>query len=69
MPLPASQEQVWTFLWHARWIPIHQFWHRKALDDATTRSPMLLFLLSGLFLLRLAERQFCGLLFQEPPLG
>ena len=28
---------------------------------------MLLFLLSGLFLLRFAERQFLGLLFQAPP--
>jgi hypothetical protein len=28
---------------------------------------MLLFLLSGLFLLRFAERAFLGLLFQEPP--
>ena len=31
------------------------------------RKPLLLFRLSGLFLLRLAERRFCGLLFQEPP--
>lgn len=31
------------------------------------RKPMLLFLLSGLFLLRLAARTFCGLLFQDPP--
>ena len=28
---------------------------------------MLLFRLSGLFLLRFAERQFLGLLFQDPP--
>lgn len=28
---------------------------------------MLLFRLSGVFLLRLAERAFLGLLFQEPP--
>jgi hypothetical protein len=28
---------------------------------------MLLFRLSVVFLLRLAERRFCGLLFQEPP--
>jgi hypothetical protein len=32
-----------------------------------TRKPMLLLRLSGSFLLRLAERRFCGLLFQEPP--
>ncbi len=32
-----------------------------------TRNPSLLFRLSGLFLLRLAERRFLGLLFQEPP--
>ena len=31
------------------------------------RKPMLLFVLSGLFLLRFAERTLCGLLFQEPP--
>src|SRR5215831_12863740 len=32
-----------------------------------TRNPTLLLRLSGWFLLRLAERRFCGLLFQEPP--
>ena len=32
-----------------------------------TRNPALLLRLSGWFLLRLAERRFCGLLFQEPP--
>lgn len=32
-----------------------------------SRKPLLLFRLSGLFLLRLAERKFCGLLFQEAP--
>jgi hypothetical protein len=31
------------------------------------RKPMLLFRLVGVFLLRFAERRFCGLLFQEPP--
>ncbi len=31
------------------------------------RKPLLLFLLSGLFLLRLEERQLLSLLFQEPP--
>jgi hypothetical protein len=33
----------------------------------TTRKPLLLLRLSGVFLLRFAERQFLGLLFQEPP--
>jgi hypothetical protein len=37
------------------------------LGTHTTRKPMLLFLFSGSFLLRLADRQFLGLLFQEPP--
>ena len=32
-----------------------------------TRKPLLLFVFVGLFLLRLAERQFLGLLFHEPP--
>jgi hypothetical protein len=32
-----------------------------------TRNPLLLFRFVVLFLLRLAERRFCGLLFQEPP--
>ena len=31
------------------------------------RKPLLLLRLSGVFLLRLAERRFVGLLFQEPP--
>jgi hypothetical protein len=31
------------------------------------RKPLLLLRLSGLFLLRFADRQFLGLLFQEPP--
>ena len=34
---------------------------------APTRKPRLLFRLSVVFLLRLAVRRFCGLLFQEPP--
>lgn len=33
----------------------------------TTRNPLLLFRFAGLFLLRLADRQFLGLLFHEPP--
>ena len=32
-----------------------------------TRKPLLLFLLPGLFLLRLAPRRFVSLLFHEPP--
>ena len=35
--------------------------------NTATRKPLLSFRLSGLFLLRFAERQFLGLLFQEPP--
>lgn len=31
------------------------------------RNPLLLFRLPVVFLLRLADRKFCGLLFQEPP--
>jgi hypothetical protein len=46
-----------------------RLWHgRKCTPaDTATRKPLLSFRLSGLFLLRLAERQFLGLLFQEPP--
>jgi len=35
--------------------------------ERTKRKPLLLFLLSGLFLLRLATRQLLSLLFQLPP--
>jgi hypothetical protein len=35
--------------------------------DATTRNPMFLFLLFGLFLLRFAQRAFLWLLMKEPP--
>jgi len=38
-----------------------------AKDVLANRKPRLLFRLSVVFLLRLAERRFCGLLFQEPP--
>ena len=48
----------------ARMIPIMQF--RRA-GVRTTRNPLLLFRLSGVLLLRFAERQFSGLLFHEPP--
>jgi len=36
-------------------------------DEHITRNPMLLFVLSGLFLLRFEARAFSGLLSQEPP--
>jgi hypothetical protein len=39
----------------------------KSVPEHNTRNPMLLLRLSGLFLLRLAERAFSELLFQEPP--
>ena len=35
--------------------------------ETTTRKPILLFLLSGLFLFRLAQRAFLRLLLKEPP--
>ena len=35
--------------------------------DWARRKPMLLFLLSALFLFRFDDRRFSGLLFQEPP--
>jgi hypothetical protein len=38
-----------------------------AKDVLAKRKPRLLFRLSVVFLLRLAARRFCGLLFQEPP--
>ena len=41
--------------------------HAAAQSVLATRKPMLLLRLSGWFLLRLAERRFCGSLFQEPP--
>lgn len=36
-------------------------------NTTTNRTPLLVFWLSGVFLLRLAERAFLELLFQEPP--
>jgi len=36
-------------------------------DEQHNRNPMLLLRLSGSLLLRLAARQFLGLLFQDPP--
>ena len=41
--------------------------HYFVLAETTTRNPRLLFRLEGGFLSRLAERQFRGLLFQDPP--
>ncbi len=41
--------------------------HRRARATTTTRNPILLLRLSGVFLLRLAERQLLPLLFHEPP--
>lgn len=38
-----------------------------AVSVLATRKPRLLFRFVGVFLLRLAERRFCGLLFHEPP--
>ena len=38
-----------------------------AAEEITTRKPLLLFRLSGVFLFRLAERVFLELLFHEPP--
>jgi hypothetical protein len=37
------------------------------MGDTTTRNPMLLFLLFGLFLLRYAQRTFLSLLLNAPP--
>ena len=42
----------------------HRLRHRSVL---ATRNPLLLLRFPVLFLLRLAERRFLGLLFQEPP--
>lgn len=43
------------------------FWQKKISWESTTRKPMLLLKLSGLFLLRAAQRALFRLLFQEPP--
>ena len=40
---------------------------KRGYSVLATRKPLLLFRFVGLFLLRFAERRFCGLLFQEPP--
>jgi hypothetical protein len=41
--------------------------NRNHTQSRETRNPLLLFLLSGLFLFRFAERQLLSLLFQLPP--
>ena len=65
---PRSPEQVWTLPARSTQslapILALKSAHRA---PTTTRAPMLLFLLSGSFLLRLAERQLFGLLFHDPP--
>jgi hypothetical protein len=61
-------------------VIVFSLWHRPPIRESAAvsglasqgvataqRSPMLLFLLSGLFLLRLAERTLFRLLFHEPP--
>jgi hypothetical protein len=42
-------------------------WRTLPVSVLAKRKPLLLFRLVGLFLLRLAERNLLGLLFQEPP--
>lgn len=48
-------------------LPTPQRRHSGLGADWATRNPTLLLRFSGLFLLRLAERKLCGLLFHEPP--
>ena len=76
MPSPASPDQDWTPLRtpdrfpSASSGPEEYFSSGDASANApphTTRKPTLLLVLSGVFLLRFADRQFSGLLFQEPP--
>ncbi|MGK7907507.1 MAG: hypothetical protein AB4040_09805 [Synechococcus sp.] len=53
---------------HSRLIPTSQLSRRRVLGGTQqTRKPTLLLMLSRELLLREAERQFLGLLFQEPP--
>ena len=40
---------------------------RDCEGSATNRNPLLLLRLSGVFLFRLPQRTFLGLLFQDPP--
>ena len=48
-------------------LPAGHSWLAGKMWDATTRKPMFLLLLFGLFLLRYAQRAFLLLLFHEPP--
>ena len=47
--------------------PCARSWTRKAPPTAMHRNPLLLFVLSGVFLLRLADRRLLSLLFHDPP--
>jgi hypothetical protein len=69
---PLTPEQGQDFQHHARCLregvdsglPENGIWKCR---QKQPRKPMLLLRLPGSFLLRLAERQFSGLLIQEPP--
>jgi len=47
--------------------PAAPFWPGEKYVETTTRKPLFLFLLFGLFLLRRAQRAFLRLLLYEPP--
>ena len=74
---PSHHEQPWTLYWHARCDRDRigsghpdELGLSSVLAGKTTRAtrkPLLLFRLSGSFLLRFAARMFLVLLFQEPP--
>ncbi len=57
-PMFCLDRRPWT---------VRRFWQRKISWESATRKPMLLLKLSGLFLLRTAQRALFRLLFQEPP--
>ena len=63
-PTLSSNTNNRTVLSHIR---IPAMWSFEGTPRDTTRKPLLLFLLSGLLLLRLADRQLSALLFQLPP--
>ena len=64
--LPAEQDRrPGHGLWHG--ARIHGSGLSGLLHELARRNPMLLLLLPGLLLFRLADRQFCALLFQLPP--
>ncbi len=53
-------------------MPVPPFWQLRSVGSLwrpLIRKPMLLFLLSGLFLLRYAQRTFLDSLLKEPPRG